>query len=162
MERDRLKAYRWALEEIRSVADGENDAVANLANAAAILFEALPFSWVGFYRVSGDELVLGPFQGRPACVRIARGRGVCGTAWEKNEALVVPDVHAFPGHIACDPESRSEIVIPLRAPSGFVWGVLDIDSRNVDDFDKEDLAGIEPIARLLEETAARDARFLSA
>jgi GAF domain-containing protein len=162
MERDRREAYRRALEEIRSVAEGENDAVANLANAAAILFGALPFSWVGFYRVSGGELVLGPFQGRPACVRIARGRGVCGTAWEKNEALVAPDVHAFPGHIACDPESRSEIVIPLRAPSGDAWGVLDIDSRNVDDFDEEDLAELEPIARLLEEIAARDARFLPA
>ncbi|MFH1680604.1 MAG: GAF domain-containing protein [Candidatus Eisenbacteria bacterium] len=160
MKTDRAEAYRRALEEIRAVTEGESDAIANLANAAAVLFETLPVSWVGFYRVSGGGLVLGPFQGRAACVRIARGRGVCGSAWERGETLVVPDVHEFPGHIACDPSSRSEVVIPLRDPSGAVWGVLDIDSRGVDDFGEDDKAALEPIARLLEEVVARDAGFL--
>ena len=151
--------YERAIEEIRAVSAGESDAVANLANAAAILFERLPFSWVGFYRVVGEELVLGPFQGRPACVRIARGRGVCGSAWDAGEVLVVPDVHAFEGHIACDPLSRSEVVLPLRTPRGVVWGVLDIDSDRVNDFGEEDVAQLRRVAALVERIISRDSSF---
>ena len=162
MTPERKEAYDLALKEIEAVTSGEMDAVANLANASAILYERLPFSWIGFYRRVHDELVLGPFQGRVACVRIGSGRGVCGVAWEKGETLMVPDVHAFPGHIACDPLSRSEVVVPLRAPDGRIWGVLDVDSRKPDDFDDEDVEAIEKAARLVEETVARDERFLGA
>jgi GAF domain-containing protein len=161
VDASRREAYERAKREIRAVTEGEGDAIANLANAAAALFEALPFTWIGFYRVAGSDLVLGPFQGRSACLRIARGKGVCGAAWERGETVLVPDVHSFPGHIACDPASRSEIVVPLRAPSGEVWGVLDIDSSEPNDFDREDAARLEEIAKIIEEIAARDARFLS-
>jgi GAF domain-containing protein len=159
VEDARRNAYRRALDEIRAVTEGENDAIANLANAAAILFGALRVSWVGFYRVRGRDLVLGPFQGKVACVRIEPGRGVCGAARDRNETVVVPDVHAFPGHIACDPESRAEIVVPLRAPSGSVWGVLDVDSRTPGDFDGGDAAELETIARLLDTVVSRDPSF---
>ena len=162
MNAERKEAYDLALREIDAVTSGEMDAVANLANASAILYERLPFSWIGFYRLVHDELVLGPFQGRVACVRIGSGRGVCGVAWEKGETLKVADVCAFPGHIACDPLSRSEVVVPLRAPGGRIWGLLDVDSREPDDFDDEDVEAIEKVARLVEETVARDERFLAA
>jgi len=155
LDGDRSRAYAEAIAEIRSATEGETDPIANLANTAAILFEKLPFSWIGFYRVVGAELVLGPFQGKSACVRVARGRGVCGAAWERGATVVVPDVHAFAGHIACDPESRSEIVIPLRAPDGVVWGLLDVDSREVDDFGAGDRARLEEAAALVEERIAR-------
>jgi GAF domain-containing protein len=157
---ERNNAYERATGEIRAVCEGENDAIANLANVVAILFETLPFSWIGVYRRKGGDLLLGPFQGRPACLRIARGRGVCGAAWEREETIVVPDVHAFPGHIACDPASRSEVVVPLHTPAGAIWGVLDVDSRVPNDFDGEDAARLETIGRLVEEIAARDRRFL--
>ena len=122
-----------------------------LANASALLYDALEnVNWAGFYLVRGDKLVLGPFQGRPACVHIAKGRGVCGTAWAEGRTLRVPDVHAFPGHIACDCASRSEIVIPLRRGESIV-GVLDIDSPIEDRFSEADQAGLEEFARALEE-----------
>jgi len=128
--------------------DGERDAIANAANLSALIFASFPdLNWAGFYFVRGDELVLGPFQGKTACVRIARGRGVCGTAWEKRETLVVPDVHAFPGHIACDPASQSEVVVPLLAGRRVI-GVLDVDSPVPNRFFLSDVAALETLARI--------------
>lgn len=124
--------------------------VANLANASALLWQALPeINWVGFYRMEGGRLVLGPFQGKPACIEIPLGRGVCGTAAGKDAVLLVPDVHAFPGHIACDGASRSEIVLPIHR-DGAVYGVLDIDSPREGRFTQADQAGLEKIVKVLE------------
>lgn len=124
--------------------------IANLANASAALNGALPnLNWVGFYLVEGDKLLLGPFQGRPACIEIPKGKGVCGTAWAENRTLVVPDVHRFPGHIACDAASNSEIVVPLRK-DGQVVAVLDIDSPAIGRFDEDDRLGLESVAKVLE------------
>ena len=141
--------YRALLPQLRSLLDGETDTVANLANVAAALKETFGFFWVGFYRVKDGQLVLGPFQGPVACTRIARGRGVCGTAWAENRTLVVPDVDAFPGHIACSSLSRSEIVVPLRRSSCEVWGVLDIDSERLAAFDETDATYLEELCKLL-------------
>jgi L-methionine (R)-S-oxide reductase len=128
---------------------GERDGLANCANLAALIYEALPaLNWAGFYFVQGRELVLGPFQGKVACVRIALGTGVCGSAADRRETLVVPDVHEFPGHIACDAASRSEIVVPL-IESGRVLGVLDLDSPEPGRFDAEDAEGLGALVRLL-------------
>lgn len=138
--------YRALLPQLKSLLEGEDDLIANLANASAALKETFRFFWVGFYLVKGEELVLGPFQGPIACTRIKKGRGVCGTAWAKAQTLVVPDVDAFPGHIACSSLSRSEIVVPLRRGDE-VWGVLDIDSEELNSFDETD-------ARFLEEMCA--------
>lgn len=143
------EAYRVALAEIAAVTAGESDLVASLANAVAILRERLGFFWVGVYRLEGEVLVLGPFQGTVACTRIARGRGVCGAAFERGETLVVPDVRAFPGHIACDTRSLSEIVVPLRDEAGAMRGVLDADSDRPDAFDGRDREGLEAVARAL-------------
>ena len=129
---------------------GEPDAIANMANVAALLFEALPdLNWAGFYRNVGGELVLGPFQGRPACLRIPFGKGVCGVAAATREAQCVADVHAFPGHIACDAASRAELVVPLLA-NGALIGVLDLDSPLPGRFDAEDVAGCLKLAQRLE------------
>ncbi len=129
--------------------DGERDAIANAANLAALIFQTLPdLNWAGFYFARNGELVLGPFQGKPACVRIAFGAGVCGAAYAQAQTIVVPDVHAFPGHIACDSASNSEIVVPLRLPDGNVLGVLDVDSPKHDRFDAGDRALLEAIAAL--------------
>lgn len=141
--------YRALLPQARSLLAGETDQVANLANMAAVLKETFGFFWVGFYRVRDGELVLGPFQGPVACTRIAYGRGVCGTAWAENRTLVVPDVDAFPGHIACSSLSRSEIVVPLRRPSGEVWGVLDVDSDRLSAFDETDAVYLEELCKCL-------------
>ena len=123
---------------------------ANLANAAALLYNTLEdINWAGFYLLEENTLVLGPFQGKPACIEIGMGKGVCGTAAQKNETQLVPDVHAFPGHIACDSASRSEIVVPIRR-NGSVWGVLDIDSPFTGRFSEEDRAGLEEFVRVLE------------
>lgn len=138
--------YRALLPQLKSLLEGEDDLIANLANVSAALKETFRFFWVGFYLVKGEELVLGPFQGPIACTRIKKGRGVCGTAWAKAQTLVVPDVDAFPGHIACSSLSRSEIVVPLRRGDE-VWGVLDIDSEELNSFDETD-------ARFLEELCA--------
>ena len=142
------KAERYA--ELRTriggLLDGETDWLANLANVSAAIYEWLPdLNWAGFYLLRGDELVLGPFQGRPACVRIEVGKGVCGTALAQGRSQVVPDVHAFPGHIACDARSRSEIVIPVRNASGDIVGVLDLDSPELATFDDEDRRGLEAL-----------------
>jgi GAF domain-containing protein len=136
------------LAQASALFDGERDPIANAANLSALIFGSFPdLNWAGFYFVRGDELVLGPFQGKTACVRIARGRGVCGTAWEKRETLVVPDVHAFPGHIACDSASNSEVVVPLVSREG-VLGVLDVDSPVHDRFGSEDVRTLETLAAL--------------
>jgi L-methionine (R)-S-oxide reductase len=148
---DKAEAYRQLERELTALLEGERDLVANAANTAALLFEALPdLNWAGFYFArAGGELVLGPFQGRPACVRIPAGRGVCGAAALQRRTLVVPDVHAFPGHIACDAASNSEIVVPLvcgNLHDGELLGVLDLDSPRLARFDEEDRAGLERLA----------------
>ena len=148
---DKAERYRVLLPQVRSLLAGETDRVANLANVAAALKTTFGFFWVGFYRVQGDELVLGPFQGPVACTRIARGRGVCGTAWQEDRTLVVPDVDAFPGHIACSSLSRSEIVVPLHDREGRVWGVLDIDSDRPAAFDETDATWLEELCMLLKD-----------
>lgn len=140
--------YASLLPQIKALIEGENDLIANLANVTAALKEAFDFFWVGFYLVKEDQLVLGPFQGSIACTRIRKGRGVCGTAWEKATTQLVPDVDAFPGHIACSSLSRSEIVVPL-VKHGEVWGVLDIDSDCLDFFDEVDQRFLEEIATYL-------------
>ena len=129
--------------------EGETDTVAKMANMAAVLHEAFGFWWTGFYRVAGEELVLGPFQGPVACMHIPFGKGVCGTAWAREASVVVPDVEAFPGHIACSSASRSEIVVPVFGGDGKVTAVLDIDSDRLATFDEEDRIGLERIVGLL-------------
>jgi L-methionine (R)-S-oxide reductase len=140
--------YDSLLPQIQGLLQGETDLVANLANVAAALKEQFGWLWVGFYLVKGEALVLGPFQGPVACTRIQRGRGVCGTAWAKAETLIVPDVEAFPGHIACSSLSRSEIVVPLLKDRR-VWGVLDVDSEVLNSFDEVDQAYLERVTALL-------------
>ena len=137
--------YRALLPQIKGLLAGEDDLIANLANVCAALKETFDFFWVGFYLVKGDELVLGPFQGPVACTRIRRGRGVCGTVWAEAKTLVVPDVDAFPGHIACSSRSRSEIVVPLVGTEGGVWGVLDIDSDELNSFGEADVRYLEEL-----------------
>ncbi|MGB3166300.1 MAG: GAF domain-containing protein [Alteraurantiacibacter sp.] len=140
--------YAALLEAADAVTTGEPDAVANMANVAALLGEFMPdCNWSGFYRMVDGELVLGPFVGRPACIRIPVGVGVCGAA-ARGETQLVEDVHAFPGHIACDPVSRSELVVPVMR-DGAVVAVIDLDSPSLARFDEEDRAGIESLARLL-------------
>jgi L-methionine (R)-S-oxide reductase len=141
--------YREVNAQLAGLFSGERNGLANSANMCALLYQMLPdVNWVGFYFLHGAELVLGPFQGKVACVRIAMGRGVCGTAAEHREILVVPDVNAFPGHIACDAASRSEIVLPL-IQHGRLLGVLDVDSPNLARFDDEDRDGLEASVDLL-------------
>lgn len=145
---DRTGKYRELLPQISALLAGESDWIANLANTAAAIFSIFGFHWVGFYLVKGEELVLGPFQGPVACTRIAFGRGVCGTAWKQAETILVPDVDAFPGHIACSALSRSEIVVPVFYKEKVV-AVLDIDSSLPDDFSEIDRTGLEEIVRIL-------------
>ncbi len=140
--------YEALLPQIASVVEGESDLIANMANVAAMLHETFGFWWTGFYRVVGEELVLGPFQGPMACTRIKKGRGVCGTAWAKEETRVVPDVDKFPGHIACSSASRSEIVVPVFR-EGEVVAVLDIDSDRLATFDQTDRRNLERVVQLL-------------
>ncbi len=135
--------------EVGALLEGERDFIANAANVAAVLYHALrDVNWAGFYILRGTDLVLGPFQGKPACVRIGPGRGVCGAAFEQRKTLIVPDVHEFPGHIACDSASRSEIVVPLLK-EGRAIGVLDLDSPLLNRFSVEDAAELEAVAQLL-------------
>ncbi|MBO4916582.1 MAG: GAF domain-containing protein [Bacteroidales bacterium] len=141
---DKEAKYMEVLPQAASLLEGETDEVARMANLAALLHGAFGFWWTGFYRVMGDELVLGPFQGPVACMHIPYGRGVCGTAWQRGETVVVPDVEEFPGHIACSSESRSEIVVPVRR-GGRVCAVLDIDSRELATFDDTDRHYLEII-----------------
>jgi L-methionine (R)-S-oxide reductase len=139
--------YSDLLLQARGLFEGERDATANSANLAALVFHTLPdLNWAGFYRLKGEVLVLGPFQGKPACVRIALGKGVCGTAARERRTIVVPDVNAFPGHIACDAASRSELVVPIIRGDR-VQGVLDLDSPKIARFDDEDASGVEALVR---------------
>lgn len=147
--RDKAECYRLVHSQLSALTEGERDATANLANAAALIYHALPdLNWAGFYLYKQGMLVLGPFQGLPACVRIPLSRGVCGTAALERRTQVVPDVHAFPGHIACDAASRSEIVVPL-VDGERLLGVLDVDSPLSGRFDEADREGLEALARLL-------------
>jgi GAF domain-containing protein len=145
---DKRTGYEQLAAQLQGLLAGETDTIANAANTAALIFNALPeVSWAGFYFVRGGELVVGPFQGKPACVRIALGRGVCGTAAARRQTLIVPDVNAFPGHIACDAASQSEVVVPLIAADRVV-GVLDLDSARLERFDEIDARGVERLAEL--------------
>jgi L-methionine (R)-S-oxide reductase len=141
--------YRALNAQFAALVDDERDALANAANLCALLFHTMPdVNWVGFYLLRGNQLVLGPFQGKVACVRISLGHGVCGTAAQRRETIIVPDVDAFPGHIACDAASRSEIVVPLVFENRLL-GVLDVDSPRLDRFDREDGAGLERSCEIL-------------
>ena len=148
IEGSKEEQYTSLLPQIKSLVEGEKDLIANLANIAAALKEAFDFFWVGFYLVKDNELVLGPFQGPIACTRIKYGRGVCGTAWKEAATLVVPDVDAFPGHIACSSLSRSEIVIPFCKDEKVV-GVLDIDSKELNTFDDTDKKFLEALCAFI-------------
>lgn len=159
--KDKAADYARLAQELEALLAGESDLIANAANTAALLFDALPdINWAGFYFLQGGELVVGPFQGKPACVRIPLGKGVCGSAAAARRTLVVPDVHEFPGHITCDAASRSEIVVPLIAGATLL-GVLDLDSPRPGRFDAADATGIERLAALYMAGTPAVARALS-
>src|ERR1700743_97211 len=145
---DKAGQYQSLIPQIEALLTGEPDLVANLANVCAALKEQFKWFWVGFYLVKEDELVLGPFQGPVACTRIGLGRGVCGAAWQQEETLIVPDVDAFPGHIACSSLSRSEMVVPVSKQDKII-GVLDVDSEELAKFDETDAAYLEQIINLI-------------
>ena len=145
---DKRSKYATLLPQIEALLSAESDAIACMANVSAALHDTFRFWWVGFYRVVGNQLVLGPFQGPLACTRIPRGKGVCGTAWEQGSTIVVPDVDAFPGHIACSSASRSEIVVPIFSGNEVV-AVIDIDSELPDHFDQTDADALQSIASML-------------
>ena len=145
---DKSGRYEELYRQIESVVSGETDQIANMANTAALLHEAFGFWWTGFYLVKDKQLILGPFQGPVACTRIGFGKGVCGTSWKRKETVVVPDVHQFPGHIACSSLSQSEIVVPMFKGDE-VYAVLDIDSKELSTFDEVDKAWLERIVTLL-------------
>ncbi len=148
-EASKADIYEQLVSAADALTEGESDAVANMANVAALMGDFLPdLNWAGFYRMVEGELVLGPFVGRPACIRIALGTGVCGVAAERGETQLVEDVHEFPGHIACDAETRSELVVPVMR-DGSVVAVIDLDSPNLARFDEKDRAGIERLAEIL-------------
>ena len=141
--------YDQLASQLRGLLEGEHDLIANAANFSSLVFHSLPdLNWAGFYLLKDGELVLGPFQGQPACVRIAMGKGVCGTAAAKRETVIVPNVHEFPGHIACDTASTSEIVVPIMKGEKLI-GVIDLDSPSQSRFDEEDAAGLETLAGIL-------------
>jgi L-methionine (R)-S-oxide reductase len=146
---DKETEYRSLIPQVMGLMEGETDLIANLANLAAALKEQFGWLWIGFYLVKNNELVVGPFQGPVACTRIRKGKGVCGTCWQKAETIIVPDVEAFPGHIACSSLSRSEIVVPLMW-NGEVVGVLDADSEHADFFNHTDQKYLEEIVRLID------------
>lgn len=152
--------YAALAEQLRALIHGEPDWIANLANTAALLYHTLPaLNWAGFYLCKENVLVVGPFQGKPACVRIALGKGVCGTAAQQRQTVIVPDVHRFAGHIACDSASNSEIVLPLIGSKGELLGVLDLDSPQFGRFDAEDAAGLHELVRIL--VASRETEVVS-
>ena len=144
----KAEKYAELLPQIKAVVSGESDLIANMANVASMLHETFRFWWTGFYRVIDGELVLGPFQGPLACTRIAKGKGVCGTAWQQRQTVIVPDVNAFPGHISCSSLSRSEIVVPVIR-QGEIIAVLDIDSEHLSTFDDTDRENLEKITSIL-------------
>ncbi|ENU29258.1 MULTISPECIES: GAF domain-containing protein [unclassified Acinetobacter] len=145
----KAEQYQSLVPQIQAIVDGESDVIANLANICAALKQQFDWLWVGFYLVKDDELVLGPFQGPIACTRIAKGRGVCGTAWQQQQVMIVPDVDQFPGHIACSSASKSEIVLPIMKNSECV-GVLDIDSDELDQFDDVDAEYLQQLILIIE------------
>ena len=145
---DKQKTYKLLLSQVKAMVKDESDSIANMANVAALIQEAFHFWWTGFYRVIGEQLVLGPFQGPVACTRIGFGKGVCGTSWKEHRTIVVEDVEQFPGHIACSSESRSEIVVPLYKGEEVI-GVLDIDSEHLATFDATDQLWLEQIAEVI-------------
>ena len=145
---NKIEKYQSLLPQIESLISGESDPIANMANVAAVLHDAFGFCWTGFYRVEGQQLVLGPFQGPIACTRIPYGKGVCGTAWQRAETVIVPNVHDFPGHIACSSASNSEIVVPVIR-NNQVIAVLDIDSTDFNTFDETDQLYLEQIVKML-------------
>lgn len=147
---NKKEKYLDLTKSCQAIVEGESDLIANLGNICALIKEKCAFFWIGFYLVQGDELVLGPFQGPVACTRIKKGKGVCGTSWEKKEAILVEDVHEFPGHIACSVHSKSEIVVPV-IKNGEVKMVLDIDSDVLDDFDQDDLEGFKAVCKIVED-----------
>jgi GAF domain-containing protein len=143
--------YDFLCRQLHALTDGVSYKIANLANAAALLWQSMAdINWAGFYIMEDDKLILGPFQGKPACIAISVGKGVCGTAVAEDRTQLVPDVHAFPGHIACDCASNSEIVIPIHV-RGTIWGVLDIDSPVFERFSRKDQEGLEAFVRILED-----------
>lgn len=146
---EKEEKYRLLTEQLKALLEGETDQVAMMANVAAAIQAEMGFFWTGFYRVVGNELVLGPFQGPVACMHIGFGRGVCGTAWQQRQTIVVPDVEQFPGHIACSSLSRSEIVVPLFGADGEIVAVLDIDSTEQVTFDQVDRLYLEAICQLM-------------
>jgi GAF domain-containing protein len=141
--------YKLLVSQISSLIEGETDAVAVMSNVAAAIHQTMGFWWTGFYRVAGDELVLGPFQGPVACMHIPFGKGVCGTVWKQTETIIVPDVELFPGHIACSSESKSEIVVPVFGRDNTVVAVLDIDSERLNTFDETDRKYLEEICKMI-------------
>ncbi len=143
--------YKLLVSQIDALIDGEKDTIAVMSNVAAAIHQSFGFWWTGFYRVIGNELVLGPFQGPVACMHIPYGKGVCGTAWQRAETIIVPDVEQFPGHIACSSESKSEIVVPVFGSDGKVIAVLDIDSEHLGTFDDIDRKYLEDICKLIKE-----------
>ena len=148
-EAGKAEKYQELMPQLEALVKNEKDVIANMANISAALWQTFHFFWVGFYRVVDEELVLGPFQGPIACTRIRRGGGVCGSAWKEGKTLVVPDVDQFPGHIACNSASRSEIVVPVRNQVGEITAVLDIDSDRLDSFDKTDVLYLERVVSFL-------------
>ena len=144
----KTERYQNLYKQLESLVSGEKDQIANMANMAAMIHETFGFWWTGFYIVKGEQLVLGPFQGPVACTRIPYGKGVCGTSWQRQETIVVPDVEEFPGHIACSSLSRSEIVVPIFS-DGSIYAVLDIDSKELATFDDIDKEWLEKIVELL-------------
>lgn len=154
LDGDKTEQYAQLQQQARALLHGERDRVANAANLSALVYHGLPdLNWVGFYFYDGNELVVGPFQGKPACVRIALGRGVCGTAAVSRQTQLVPDVEAFPGHIPCDSASRSELVVPLYDGDTLI-GVFDLDSPQLARFDDADRRGLEAVARIFLESLA--------
>lgn len=147
---EKKETYQLLVKQLESLLEGENNTVGQFANAAALLHETMGWWWTGFYLVNGDTLQLSTFQGPVACYNIKKGRGVCGTAWEQDRTIVVPDVEQFPGHIACSSLSRSEIVVPIHGNDGEVIGVLDIDSKELGTFDDVDAKWLEEIVRVIE------------
>ena len=152
---NKSEQYAELVEQARAMLAGEPSLVANAANFSALVFNSLSdLNWAGFYLYDGTELVVGPFQGKPACIRIALGRGVCGTAAQTRETQVIRDVHSFDGHIACDAASQSEIVVPLIKADGTLLGVWDVDSPSVARFDEEDRVGMEALCKVFMEAVA--------
>lgn len=148
---EKQSLYDEATAKLLGLLDGDTDDLVIMASVAAVLHDLMPhYFWTGFYRVVEDELVIGPYQGTPACLRIAKGRGVCGRAWESGETQVIEDVHAFPGHIACDARSESEIVMPWRNGAGEIVAVLDVDSTLKSAFDKVDQKALEELSEVLQ------------